>query len=111
MQGVMPILACADLCIRILEGSTVKETFYLSSEPVCMHLMKNNGGSYGNEVLVGLQNGHTILLKIEKYTENLNTKNLNVTPRKSHKLKYIYFLEIFQLVFSGNSKLFRNKEL
>lgn len=67
MQGVMPILACADLCIRILEGSTVKETFHLSSEPICLHLMKNNGGSFGNEVLAGLQNGHVVLLKIEKY--------------------------------------------
>ncbi|XP_060865986.1 Bardet-Biedl syndrome 7 protein homolog [Metopolophium dirhodum] len=66
MQGIMPILACADLCIRILEGSTVKETFYLSSEPISLHLMKNNGGSYGNEVLVGLQSGHIVLLKIEK---------------------------------------------
>lgn len=68
MQGVMPILACADLCIRILEGSAVKETFYFSSEPIYLHLMKNNGGSYGNELLVGLQNGHIVLLKIEKYT-------------------------------------------
>lgn len=68
MQGVMPVLACADLCIRILEGSTVKETFYLSSEPIVLHLMKNNGGSYGNEVLVGLKNGHIVLLKIEKYS-------------------------------------------
>lgn len=67
MQGVMPILACTDLCIRILEGSTVKETFYLSSEPTSLHLMKNNGGSYGNELLVGLQSGHIVLLKIEKY--------------------------------------------
>jgi len=67
MQGIMPILACADLCIRILEGSTVKETVYLSSEPISLHLMKNNGGSYGNEVLVGLQSGHIVLLKIEKY--------------------------------------------
>jgi len=66
MQGVMPVLACADLCIRILEGSIVKETFYLLSEPICLHLMKNNGGSHGNEVLVGLQNGHLVLLKIEK---------------------------------------------
>lgn len=84
MQGVMPILACADLCIRILEGSTVKETFYLSSEPVCMHLMQNNGGSYGNEVLVGLQNGHTILLKIEKYTENLNTLKFECLRQENH---------------------------
>jgi len=68
MQGVMPILACADLCIRILCGSSVKETFYLTSEPICLHLMKNNGGSYGNELLIGLQNGHIILLKIEKYS-------------------------------------------
>lgn len=78
MQGVMPILACADLCIRILEGSTVKETFYLSSEPICFHLMKNNGGSYGNELLVGLQNGHIVLLKIEKYIITLNTNSYNI---------------------------------
>lgn len=67
MQGMMPVLACADSCIRILIGPTVKETFYLSSEPICLHLMKNNGGSYGNEILVGLQNGFIMLLKIEKY--------------------------------------------
>ncbi|XP_050436713.1 Bardet-Biedl syndrome 7 protein homolog isoform X2 [Adelges cooleyi] len=66
MQGVMPILACADLCIRILEGSAVKKKFYLPSEPTYLHLMNNNGGSYGNEVLVGLQNGVIVLLKIEK---------------------------------------------
>jgi len=62
----MPILACADLCLRILEGSTVKDTFYLSSEPICLHLMRNTGGSHGNKVLVGLQNGHIVLLEIEK---------------------------------------------
>lgn len=67
MQGIMPVLACADLCIRILDGSSVKETFYLSSEPVCLHLMKNDGGSHGNEVLIGLKNGHIVLVKIEKY--------------------------------------------
>lgn len=75
MQGMMPVLACADSCIRILVGSTVKETFYLPSEPICLHLMKNNGGSYGNEVLVGLQNGCIMLLKIEKYNL-LKYKNL-----------------------------------
>lgn len=76
MQGIMPILACADLCIRILEGSTVKEIFYLSSEPICLHLMKNNGGSYGNEVLVGLQSGHIVLVKVEKYILILFTDNI-----------------------------------
>lgn len=75
MQGVMPILACADLCIRILKGSTVTQTFYFSSEPICLHLMKNNGGAHGNEVLVGLQNGHIVLLKIEKYFLSLITIN------------------------------------
>lgn len=77
MQGVMPVLACADSCIRILVGSTVKETFYLPSEPICLHLMKNNGGSYGNEILVGLQNGFIMLLKIEKYRLLKHQTNYN----------------------------------
>lgn len=78
MQGVMPVLACADSCIRILVGSTVKKTFNLPSEPICLHLMKNNGGSYGNEILVGLQNGFIILLKIEKYKLLKYQTNYNV---------------------------------
>ncbi|XP_050526408.1 Bardet-Biedl syndrome 7 protein homolog isoform X2 [Daktulosphaira vitifoliae] len=66
MQTVIPILACADLCIRVLEGSAVKEIFYLSSEPTCLCLMKNNGGAQGNEILVGFLNGGITLLKVEK---------------------------------------------
>ncbi|XP_075234502.1 BBSome complex member BBS7-like [Lycorma delicatula] len=63
---LVPILACQDRSLQVLDQSSVCQTVTLDSSPLTLHLYHNNGGDLGDHILYGTEDGTIGLLQISK---------------------------------------------
>ncbi|KAK7097977.1 BBSome complex member BBS7-like isoform X1 [Littorina saxatilis] len=66
VQDLIPILACQDRVLRVLQGSELLYEIEVPGPPMCLQLAQNNGGDEGNEVLYGTSDGRVGLVQIGK---------------------------------------------
>ncbi|RZF38664.1 hypothetical protein LSTR_LSTR003470 [Laodelphax striatellus] len=66
LHKLVPVLACEDRCLRVLDESQVAQTIPLDSNPTCQYLYHNNGGDSGDFLLYGTEDGSIGLLQITK---------------------------------------------
>lgn len=66
VRRLTAVLACADQILRVLDGSAVTQSLALPNSPTALHLMNGDGGSTGDHVLVGMQEGQIYLVQITR---------------------------------------------
>ncbi len=64
VRRLTAVLACADHILRTLDGSTVTQSLELPSSPTTLCLMNGDGGTTGDHVLVGMEEGQIYLAQI-----------------------------------------------
>jgi hypothetical protein len=52
--------------LRTLDGSTITQSLILSNSPTCLYLMNGDGGTTGDHILVGMQEGQIYLVQITR---------------------------------------------
>lgn len=66
VHRLTPVLACADRVLRVLDHSSLLHSMPLSGEPNVLHLFNNNGGTLGDQVLFGTDDGSIGLVQVTK---------------------------------------------
>lgn len=68
---MVPILACQDRSLQVLDQSSVCQSIMLDSSPTTLHLYHNHGGDLGDHILYGTEDGTIGLLQITKWVNIL----------------------------------------
>lgn len=66
LHRMVPVLACEDRMLRVLDHSLVSHSYPVHSVPTTLHLYNNDGGITGHQVLYGTQDGSIGLVQITK---------------------------------------------
>nr|CAD7202429.1 unnamed protein product [Timema douglasi] len=61
---LVPVLACEDSSLRVLDRSKVMHTVEIDSSPTVLHLYRNDGGDTGDQVLYGTVDGRVGVLQV-----------------------------------------------
>nr|CAD7438611.1 unnamed protein product [Timema bartmani] len=61
---LVPVLACEDSSLRVLDRSKVMHTIEIDSSPTVLHLYRNDGGDTGDQVLYGTVDGRVGVLQV-----------------------------------------------
>nr|CAD7403390.1 unnamed protein product [Timema cristinae] len=61
---LVPVLACEDSSLRVLDRSKVMHTVEIDSSPTVLHLYRNDGGDTGDRVLYGTVDGRVGVLQV-----------------------------------------------
>ncbi|KAK7486998.1 hypothetical protein BaRGS_00021814 [Batillaria attramentaria] len=65
-QELIPVLACQDRVLRVLQESELLYEVEVPGPPTCLQLSENTGGEEGNEVLYGTSDGRVGVVQIGK---------------------------------------------
>lgn len=66
LHRLTPVLACEDRTLRVLDHSNLVHSLHLSGVPTTLHLYNNDGGSVGDQLLYGTDDGSIGLVQIAK---------------------------------------------
>ncbi|CAG2063644.1 unnamed protein product, partial [Timema podura] len=61
---LVPVLACEDSSLRVLDRSKVMHIVEIDSSPTVLHLYRNDGGDTGDQVLYGTVDGRVGVLQV-----------------------------------------------
>nr|CAD7588384.1 unnamed protein product [Timema genevievae] len=67
---LVPVLACEDSSLRVLDRSKVMHTVEIDSSPTVLHLYRNDGGDTGDQVLYGTVDGRVGVLQVGRWLVN-----------------------------------------
>lgn len=77
MKSLVPVLACADRTLHVLDGSDIRYSVGLSGPPTTLEWFYGDGGDVGNELVYGTRGGELGLVQLGRYVHTHTHKEYN----------------------------------